>query len=80
MSPLQSLLNPAAADDTMMLMGLAFIAIMVFAAYKIFRIIKRHTRKAKRYAAMYASLAAVSGGSLTNVGGIPEQIGMILGF
>lgn len=80
MSPLQSILHPAAADNSMIVLGLVFLGVMVFAAFKIVKLLKRHTRKAKRYATLYAGAAAVSGGGFVNIGGIPEQIGMFIGL
>lgn len=80
MSPLDSLLNPTSADGQMLIIGILLLAVIVIAGQRIYRNVRRRTRRAKRHIAAYGTVVALSGGSLGNVGGIPEQIGMLFGL
>lgn len=80
MSPLQSLLNPSAADAQMIIIGILLLVIVVVAGQRIYRNLRRHTRRAKRHIAAYAAVVGMSGGSFVNLGGVPEQIAAFVGL
>ena len=76
-SPLGAIFNAGDAPDTRVWLGYALLALTVYLAYKSARRVVRRFDKA---ATAYVTGTLLSGGALTNVGGVPGQIASALGL